>query len=480
MLKEECGIFGAIGDKEAANLVYLGLYALQHRGQEGCGIVSISTSDSGSTEGRFFEHKSFGLVADSFDRQSLNKLPGDAAIGHVRYSTHGGNTFQNIQPFTFRLPGIGPVAIAHNGNLTNAEILRRDLEKSGSIFSTTSDTEVIIHLLARSNRTDLLSKISDALAHIKGAYSLLIQTQDRIYGIRDPHGFRPLVVARREGCHVLASETCALDLIDATDFREVDPGEIVELSVNGLKSHSLGAKVTDHAFCAFEPIYFARPDSYVFGSEVYEMRKAMGSLLAEEAPPLDGEIVMAIPDSGVPMALGYAEQAGLPMELGLVRNHYVGRTFIEPSQEIRDFGVKLKLNPVINSLRGKNVVVIDDSIVRGTTSVKIIRMLRKSGVNKIHFRIGSPPITHSCYYGVDTPKREDLIAAQKNVEAMKSFLGADSLAFLSLPGLQKALSRGSKKSFCFGCFTGKYVEDVCAEIPKAPTDLDGPGLQAGI
>lgn len=468
---------GVVGDDDASNLVYLGLYALQHRGQEACGIV-CSDFSSESKNG-FSEHKSFGLVADVFTREIIESLRGNVAIGHVRYSTQGGRRQQNIQPFSFRLPNIGQVSVAHNGNLTNAGILRSDLENKGSVFSSTSDTEVFVHLLARSRGATILERLRETLGKVRGAYSLVLMAQGRVYAVRDPYGFRPLVIGRKAKAYFAASETCALDLLDAQFIGEVSPGEIVELTVGGIDRHRWIAEAeTYSAFCAFEPIYFARPDSIVFGNEIYSLRKGMGTQLAKESPQEDADVVIAIPDSGVPMALGYSEASGIPLELGLVRNHYVGRTFIEPSQSIRDFGVKLKLNAVGSTLKGKNVVVIDDSIVRGTTSVKIIRMLRMAGADRIHFKIGSPPITHSCYYGVDTPERSRLLAAQKNVEAIRKFVGADSLAFLSHDGLRIALRQGKRNNFCMSCFDGRYPEEIFKPIDPQPTDLDGPGLRS--
>jgi len=473
-LREECGVVGVMGDPEAANLIYLALYALQHRGQEAAGIVTLNE------DGEFSGHKTFGLVGDGFDREILNKLEGSAGIGHNRYSTHGGSRMvQNIQPFSFKT-AIGSVAIAHNGNLTNAAILRHELEQGGSIFQSTSDTEVFMHLLARSQADTVLARIVETMKKVKGAYSLTLLTKDRMYAVRDPFGFRPLVMARRGTAIVVASETCALDLIEADFEREISPGEIVEIFRDGAVRSHFPISSKRKAFCSFEPIYFARPDSQIFNEEIYSLRKRMGAELARESH-VEADLVIAVPDSGVPMALGYAKEAGLPLELGLVRNHYVGRTFIEPSQSIRDFGVKLKLNPVASALRGKRVVVVDDSLVRGTTSVKILRMIRKAGATEIHMRLGSPPITHSCYFGVDTPERGQLLAAQRTVEEIRDFIGADSLAFLSTEGLRSALGKENSDNYCYGCFSGDYPEDTCEEIVVQPTDrLGGPGLQAGI
>jgi len=473
-LNEECGVMGVYGHPEAANMVYLGLYALQHRGQEACGIVTL---DEGTPSGAQLRiHKSFGLVADHITREDLAKLTGTRGIGHVRYSTQGGRLVQNIQPFHCRT-ALGNLAIAHNGNLTNADKIRAGLESGGSIFQSTSDTEVFVHLIARSQARSIRERIFEVMAAVNGAYSLVIMTDDHLYAVRDPNGFRPLVLGRLGDSTIVASETCALDLIDAEFIREVLPGEVVEIGRSGMTSFTPLAK-RESAFCAFEPIYFARPDSTIFGDEIYRLRKQMGVELAREAPAT-ADVVIAIPDSGVPMAMGYASETKLPLELGLVRNHYVGRTFIEPSQSIRDFGVKLKLNAARSALRGKSVVVVDDSLVRGTTSAKIFRMLRAAGATQIHFRIGSPPITHSCFYGVDTPERGQLLAAQKSVDAIRQQIGADSLAFLSITGLRRALGGESGRSFCFACFSGDYKEPIHREIPRQPTDGVGPGLRSG-
>lgn len=478
-LREECGVIGVLGSSEAANLVYLGLFAQQHRGQEGCGIVALDQQGTAPGQAKFQVHKSFGLVAESFNPEILRSLPGDAAIGHVRYSTQGGHIIQNVQPFYFRT-ALGPLAIAHNGNLTNGETIRAELERSGSIFQSTSDTEVFVHLLARATAATIRERICEAMSRVDGAYSMVVLAEDRLYAVRDPFGFRPLVIGRRNAAHFVASETCALDLIDAEFVREVKPGEVVEISRSGMTSY-FPLPARSSAFCSFEPIYFARPDSRVFGEEIYALRRRMGAILAQEAPAPAADIVIAVPDSGVPMAMGYSETSGLPLELGLVRNHYVGRTFIQPAQEIRDFGVRLKLNPVLSVLRGKSVVVVDDSIVRGTTSAKIIRMIRQAGAHSIHVRIGSPPITHSCFYGVDTPVRTKLLAAQKDVDAIREFIGCDSLAYLSVEGLRKALGeKAGCERYCTACFTGNYPENIHADVPRQPTDGQGPGCKSGL
>jgi amidophosphoribosyltransferase len=477
-LREECGVVGVIGEPKAADWVYLGLFAQQHRGQEGCGIVALDSQDAKSDVSIFQVHKSFGLVAESFNPEILSRLKGDAAIGHVRYSTQGGHIIQNVQPFYFNTV-LGPLAIAHNGNLTNGTQIRQQLEASGSIFQSTSDTEVFVHLIARADESTVAGRLFQAMKKVNGAYSIVLLAKDRLFAVRDPFGFRPLVIGKKGEGYVVASETCALDLIDADFVREVSPGEVVEITPKEMKSH-FPLEKKKSAFCSFEPIYFARPDSRVFGEEIYSLRRKMGTILAREAPARGADIVIAVPDSGVPMAMGYSEESGLPHELGLVRNHYVGRTFIQPAQEIRDFGVRLKLNPVLSVLKGKSVVVVDDSIVRGTTSAKIIRMIRQAGAREIHMRIGSPPITHSCFYGVDTPVRSRLLAAQKDVEAIRELLGCDSLAYLSVEGLRQALSEAGEGKYCTACFTGKYPENIHAQIPTQPTDAKGPGTRAGI
>ena len=350
--------------------------------------------------------------------------------------------------------------------------LLEKLEAEGSIFQSTSDTEVFMHLFAKSKEETIIGRIKDVTKQVRGAYSLLILTADNLYAVRDPFGFRPLALGRRGSAVVVASETCALDLIDADFEREIQPGELIEIHKDGfIRSHQINES-TRKAFCSFEPIYFARPDSKVFGTDIYSLRKNMGKVLARESH-VEADVVIAVPDSGVPMALGYAEETGIPMELGFIRNHYVGRTFIEPSQQIRDFGVKLKLNPVASSLKDKRVIVVDDSLVRGTTSVKILRLLRKAGAKEIHMRLGSPPITHSCYFGVDTPERAKLLAAQRDVDEMCDYIGADSLAFISNEGLKDALSRKHSDNYCYGCFTGEYPDEICKDIEPQPTDAKG-------
>lgn len=466
MLREECGIIGIYGDQDAARLSYLGLYALQHRGQEACGIVTVKTN---SDEDSLSSHRDYGLVSDVFGSFDFNNLSGDLAIGHVRYSTQGGRSLLNVQPFLFRSARFGPIAIAHNGNLTNAALIRAELEQKGSIFASSSDSEVFTHLIARSKEDSLEECLKEISRKVKGAYSIVIAAQDKLFGVRDPFGFRPLVLGKRNGEYILSSESCALDLIDAQYLRDIKPGEVITISSRSYNSTFLPLQ-TKARHCSFEPIYFSRPDSLVNKHTIYEYRKKMGAILARENP-VEADLVMAIPDSGVPAAVGYAHESGIPLELGLVRNHYVGRTFIEPTQQIRDFRVKLKLNPIRTVLSGKRVVVIDDSLVRGTTSFKIIRMLREAGAKEVHFRVSSPPITHSCYYGVSTPNRQRLIAAQKSVEEIRKELGADSLCYLSLPGLKKLLEEDGGSSHCYACFNGLYPEEIFCKIPAAPVDV---------
>ncbi|MBI3994442.1 MAG: amidophosphoribosyltransferase [Nitrospirae bacterium] len=442
---EECGIFGITGSKDAANMTYLGLYALQHRGQEATGIVSWD----GKT---FHQEKGVGLVSDLFNKERLGHLKGTSAIGHNRYSTTGENHLKNVQPIMVNF-ALGMLALAHNGNLTNAAFLRDELEAYGAIFQSTSDSEVIIHLMAQSRQKDIIGRLTEALHRVKGAYSLVILTEHGLVGARDPYGLRPLSLGRVKDAWVLASETCAFDLIDAEFIRDVEPGELVLINENGLTSYKPFPK-TDPAFCVFEYVYFSRPDSRVFDHQVYEIRKNLGRQLAREtAVPAD--IVIPVPDSGVPAALGYAEAGNLRYETGLIRNHYVGRTFIEPEQAIRHFGVKIKLNAVQDVLKGKRVVVVDDSIVRGTTSRKIIKMIRHAGAREVHLRISSPPIISPCYYGIDTPTRSELIASSHSIEEIRSYITADSLAYLSMDGMLEAVPHKTNK-YCTACFSGHY------------------------
>lgn len=451
---DKCGVMGIWNDPEASRLVYLGLYALQHRGQESAGIVSLHKN-------RHFKHVGLGLVADVFNEECLNQLTGEAAIGHVRYSTTGQNWLNNAQPLTAELHN-GCIAVAHNGNITNWNHLKNDLIRGGSIFQGSSDTEILLHLLAKQPSQDKISNLKESLIKLDGAYSFAILTNEALIAARDPYGFRPLVLGERKNSEgqrslVVASETCAFDLIGARYLREIEPGEIFWIDSKGEHSITL-PKMKEPARCIFEHVYFARPDSLVFGLGVYESRKRLGQILALESP-VEADLVTPIPDSGVPAAIGYSEESGIPFELGIIRNHYVGRTFIEPQQSIRSFGVKIKLNPQSEVLRGKRVIVVDDSLVRGTTSKKIISLIRLAGATEVHMRISAPPTIGPCYYGVDTPEKSELIAAQKNIDEICEFIEADSLAYLSNAGLKAAL--GDQKGFCSACFDGKY-----------PTSLD--------
>ncbi|MDP2599448.1 MAG: amidophosphoribosyltransferase [Deltaproteobacteria bacterium] len=454
-----CGIVGIFNLPEASKLAYLSLYALQHRGQESCGIM---TSDGAKVH----SYKAMGLVSDNFSEATFAHLSGGNAIGHVRYSTSGTSDIKNAQPFVVNFSG-GQLAVAHNGNLTNAQTLRKELEEKGAIFQSTMDTEVIMHLIARSPKKDLMDKIIDACSKILGAYSLVFLTKDALIAVRDPKGFRPLVIGKKDGGYVVASETCALDLVDAQFTKEVEAGEAILFNKLGTFTRSLTPHEvpgTSRAHCIFEHIYFARPDSHIFGSDVYEMRKGFGKQLAKEHP-IEADIVIPVPDSGVAAAIGYAEESGIPFQMGLIRNHYVGRTFIEPEQAIRHFGVKIKLNPIRELLKGKKVVVVDDSIVRGTTCMKIVKMLReKGGAKEVHMRISSPPICWPCFYGIDTPTRGELIAAQKSVEEIREFITADTLGFLSIKGLRWFKKQNSEEEYCDACFTGNYTVD----LPDSP------------
>jgi amidophosphoribosyltransferase len=443
-----CGVFGIHGHDEAANIAYLGMHALQHRGQESAGLVAAA-------DGRLRRHVAMGLVSDTFDRDALSKLPGAAAIGHIRYSTAGSSELRNAQPFLFEYAG-GSLAIAHNGNLVNAAELRAELEAQGSIFQTSSDTEVIVHLMAKSREPDVVGKLVAALRRVRGAYSLVLLTSDeKLIGVRDPNGFRPLVIGRLRGAFALSSETCAFDLIEAEFVREVEPGEIVVVERGGMTSHAL-AEVASRTFCVFEHVYFARPDSLLNGKSIYRARERMGQRLAQEAPAV-ADVVVPVPDSGVPAAIGYAKEAGIPFEMGLMRSHYVGRTFIEPQDSIRHFGVRLKLSPVRSVVDGKRVVVVDDSLVRGTTSRKIVKMLRAAGAREVHLRISAPPTTHPCFYGINTPTRSELVAASHTIDEIARYVTCDSLAYLSHDGMMTAVTGGrSGSGYCSACFTGDY------------------------
>ena len=457
-IHEECGIFGVYGHSEAANLAYLGLYALQHRGQESAGIAS--------SDGEVITfHREMGLVADIFSEEILSKLTGHIAIGHVRYSTTGTSELKNAQPLVVDFES-GSIAIAHNGNLVNAHRLKSDLEVEGSIFQSTMDTEVIVHLIARSRSNRIEDRIVDALSRVRGAYSLVFSTRDKLIGVRDPHGIRPLVFGKIKGGYVLCSETCALDLIEGEVLREVKPGEMIVVDERGAHS-SHPFLPAPPRFCIFEHVYFARPDSILGGTSVYQVRKRLGRQLAKECPA-DADIVIPVPDSGVPAALGYSEVSGLPFEMGLIRNHYVGRTFIEPQQSIRHFGVKIKLNAVRDVVGGKRVVVVDDSIVRGTTGRKIMKMIRDAGAKEVHVRVSSPPTTHPCFYGIDTPLRRDLIGATHTLEEINRYLTSDSLGYLTAEGLHACVPDGGKGS-CDACFTGGYV--VPLEFQEAEEQL---------
>lgn len=443
---DECGVFGVYGHPEAANLAYLGLHALQHRGQEGAGICS----SDGKT---LYIEKSMGLVADIFTEKRLRRLPGEIAIGHNRYSTTGSSVLKNVQPIVVNF-SLGSLAIAHNGNLVNALELRRDLEGEGAIFQSNSDSEVIVHLIATSRQKGLKERIIDSLSKLYGAFSLLIMNENTLIAVRDPHGFRPLSIGRFDGAYVVASETCAFDLIGAEYIRDIEPGEMVIINGSGIESiralHSLRK-----AHCIFEFIYFSRPDSYIFGHQnVNEVRKNLGRRLAREMP-VEADLVIPVPDSGVPAALGYAEESGIPFDFGLIRNHYVGRTFIEPRQTIRHFGVKLKLNPVRRLLEGRRIVVVDDSIVRGTTSKKIVKMLKEGGgAKEVHLRISSPPTIGPCFYGIDTPTRKELIASTHRIDEIKKYITSDSLGYLSLEGLLNIAP--DTNQYCTACFDNNY------------------------
>jgi amidophosphoribosyltransferase len=458
--REECGVVAVHGHPEAATLAYLALYALQHRGQESAGIVA-------SNGEALIAHRGMGLVADTFDQDTLRRLEGRLAIGHNRYSTSGTTVLKNCQPFVVEWAQ-GALAIGHNGNLVNAALLRRTLEERGSIFQSTSDTEVIIHLIAASREGTLFDRIVDALGHVQGAYSLVMMSEDRIIVARDPAGFRPLVLGRLGDTVVVTSETCALDLVDATYEREIEPGEVLEITTDGMRSERPFPARPRHQ-CVFEYVYFARPDSDVYGRNVYQVRKMLGRQLARESG-VPADIVIPVPDSGVPAAIGYAEEAGLPFEMGLIRNHYVGRTFIEPADSIRHFGVKVKLNALREVLDGKRVVVVDDSIVRGTTSRKLVHMIRQAGAVEVHMRISSPPTTNPCYYGIDTPTREELIASSQSREEIRAFLAADSIAYLSQEGLY-AFRGGEGNGFCDACFTGRYPVPLVEEGPTRQLHL---------
>ncbi len=467
--REECGVYGIFGAVDAAAHTALGLHALQHRGQEAAGIVSCQA-------GQFYAHRALGLVGDNFNSADvINRLPGQMAIGHNRYSTTGETLLRNVQPFSADL-SFGGFALAHNGNLTNAMTLRRELIQRGAIFNSSSDTEVIVHRVALSTAPTVEDRIIDALTQVEGAYSLVMLSPTTLIGVRDPHGVRPLVLGKLGDALILTSETCALDIIGAEYVRDIAPGEMVVIDGNGLRSLFPFAP-HPHRLCIFEYVYFARPDSMIADRNVYAVRKRIGAELAKESH-IDADMIVPVPDSGVPAAIGYAEQSGLPFELGIIRNHYVGRTFIEPSEQVRHLGVKLKHNANIAALKGKRVVLVDDSIVRGTTSRKIVTMVREAGAAEVHMRIASAPTTHSCYYGVDTPERSELMAANHTVEEMAAIIGVDSLAFLSLDGMYRAVGEARRNNelpqFCDACFSGDYpvaLTDVASGIGGKQRDL---------
>lgn len=461
-----CGVFGIWRHPEASNLSYLGLHALQHRGQESAGVVS-------NDRGILHAVRAMGQVRKIFTREALAQLPGDIAIGHVRYTTSGGSIAKNIQPL-WAQSRLGTIAVAHNGNLVDEQQLRAQLEEQGAIFSSQSDTEVLLQLMARSRQDDFVGQLVDTLAQVHGAYSLVLTTENKLIAVRDPHGFRPLVLGRlagygdptdltanpQAGGWVVASETCAFDLLEATPVRDIEPGEILVIDDDGFTSRRLPR--APRRLCVFEHVYFARPDSVLDGESVYEARIAMGEELANEHP-VDADTVIPVPDSGVVAAMGYARRSGIQFEMGLIRNHYVGRTFIEPSDSIRHFGVRLKLNAVPHLLRGKRVVVVDDSLVRGTTSRKIVKLIRQAGAREVHVRISSPPVNGPCFYGIDTPTRAELAASTQSVEQIRSAIEADSLGYLSAPGLHRAVRANDLHSFCDACFTGDYPVPIVRE-----------------
>lgn len=468
-LREECGVFGIFGHPEAAAITALGLHALQHRGQEAAGIVAFDGK-------RFSSERRLGLVGDHFSSaKTIDRLPGNAAIGHVRYSTTGETILRNVQPLFAELD-TGGFAVAHNGNLTNGLTLRRDLIREGAIYQSTSDTEVVLHLVARSRRSRILDRFIEALRSLEGAYSLVALSNKKLIGARDPLGIRPLVLGELDGHYILASETCALDIIGARFVRDVENGEVVVISETGIESHKPFPPQPMRP-CIFEYIYFARPDSYVHGRHVYDVRKKMGAELAREAG-IEADVVVPVPDSGVPAAIGYAQESGIPFELGIIRNHYVGRTFIQPTQSVRELGVRMKHSANRSVIEGKRVILIDDSVVRGTTSLKIVRMMREAGAKEVHFRISSPPITHPDYYGIDTPEREKLLAATHSLEEMRVYMGCDSLAFISVDGIYRAMGFEKRDpvrpQFTDHYFTGDYpthLTDVMGETVKQQLSL---------
>ena len=446
---DECGVVGVYGHPDAANLVYLGLYALQHRGQESAGIAA-------SSNGKMHLEVGMGLVADVFSDARLKKLPGNIAVGHNRYSTTGVSKVKNAQPCLIEYSG-GTMAMGHNGNLVNASEIRKELGAAGAIFQSTNDSEVVVHLMAQSRRNSFVDRAVAALSQVKGAYSIVLMSENELVAARDPQGFRPLCLGKLDGAYIVASESCVMDLVEAEFIREIEPGELILINQFGVKSFHPFQKASTKQ-CVFEHIYFSRPDSYLFGHSVYSTRKLMGKALAIEKP-VEADVVVPVPDSGVISAMGYSEETKIPFQMGLIRNHYVGRTFIEPQSQIRNFGVKVKLNAVKPVIEGKRVIIIDDSIVRGTTSKKIVRMLREVGAREVHVRISSPPTTHSCFYGIDTPTKGELIASNMDIDQTCEYLGADSLHYISLEKMLDIFGK-QKDDFCAACFDGRYPVDV--------------------
>ncbi len=465
-LREECGVFGVFGHDDAAALTALGLHALQHRGQEAAGIVSYDGA-------QFHAERRIGLVGDSFSKAStIDRLRGRSAVGHVRYSTTGGTVLRNVQPMFAEL-ATGGLAVAHNGNITNGLALRRELIADGAICQSTSDTEVILHLVARSKRPRTMERYIDALRALEGAYSLVTLTNKKMIGARDPHGIRPLVLGELNGAYILASETCALDIIGARFVREIENGEVVVITDEGVESLRPFPRMPER-LCIFEYVYFSRPDSVLGGRSVYEVRRQMGQQLAQETP-VEADVVIPVPDSGVPAAIGYAQASGIPFELGIIRNHYVGRTFIEPTQQIRALGVKLKHNANRAVVTGKKIILVDDSVVRGTTSVKIVQMMRDAGAREVHLRVASPPIMHPDFYGIDTPEKKALLAATHSLDEMAAFIGVDSLAFVSIDGLYRAVGFEARDDhtpqFTDHCFTGDYPTPLTDQLGKSEHDV---------
>lgn len=459
-LHEECGVFGIYGHPESAAMTALGLHALQHRGQEAAGIVSYDGTD-------FYTHKAMGLVDATFSKEKvISKLKGHSAIGHNRYSTTGEASLRNVQPIYADL-ALGGFAVAHNGNLTNAAAIREELVNKGSLFQSTSDTEVIVHLMAVSHKANAVDKLVEAVNDIKGAYSLVAVTDDMLIGVRDPFGIRPLCLGKLGGAYIMTSESCALDIIGADFIRDIEAGEMVIVDKSGIRTLR-PFKTTQKRFCIFEYVYFARPDSFMEGNSVYEMRKNIGVVLAKESPVMNADVVVPVPDSGVPSAIGYSQASGVPFELGIIRNHYVGRTFIEPTAQIRNLGVKLKHNANKKYLKDKIVVLVDDSIVRGTTSRKIVEMVRQAGAKEVHMRISSPPTAHSCFYGIDTPSTEELMAHTHTIQQIADHIGVDSLAYISVDGLYQAVGETKRNNdmpqYCDACFTGEYPVELVDKI----------------